>query len=91
MAAAQADASDIDAAIRMGADMTQAEAGIDDSELQDELNALIKEVEGEKAAAQKKQDDGEAAKQLSGEGLKVPSHIPVAPNATEAGKILEHD
>ncbi|EKM55225.1 uncharacterized protein PHACADRAFT_161171 [Phanerochaete carnosa HHB-10118-sp] len=49
---AQADAREIDDRIRMGADMVQTDAGVDDAELADELDALVKEVEDEKAAAQ---------------------------------------
>ena len=93
MAAAQADAADIDVAIRMGADMAQADAGIDDSELQDELTALIKEAENEKTAANKVREEQAVAMKLSSGGLEVPSHIPASTeNETtpEAERILEH-
>ncbi|KIP08752.1 hypothetical protein PHLGIDRAFT_29423 [Phlebiopsis gigantea 11061_1 CR5-6] len=75
MAAAQADAADIDVTIRMGADMAQTDAGIDDSELQDELATLIKEAEDEKAATRKVQEE-ETATKMSDKALRVPSHDP---------------
>lgn len=48
MASATADANDIDEAIKMGGNMALSEAGIDESELEDELQALIGESEREK-------------------------------------------
>lgn len=51
LAASTADAREIDDAIRMGGDMAAAEAGIDDAELEAELNALVEETEKERAEA----------------------------------------
>ena len=42
MASANADAQDIQDTIRIGTDIAQGEAGIDDAELEDELNKMIK-------------------------------------------------
>jgi charged multivesicular body protein 7 len=52
MASVNAEAKDIDEAIRMGVEIAQSDAGIDDSELEDELAALVKEVEQEKSGAE---------------------------------------
>ncbi|OAX38935.1 hypothetical protein K503DRAFT_122340 [Rhizopogon vinicolor AM-OR11-026] len=51
LATSTADAREIDDAIRMGGDMAAAEAGIDDTELEAELNALVEETEKERAEA----------------------------------------
>ncbi|KIJ69013.1 hypothetical protein HYDPIDRAFT_81175 [Hydnomerulius pinastri MD-312] len=51
LAAANADAREIDDAIRIGGDMQAAEAGIDDADLEDELNELVREAEREKSEA----------------------------------------
>ena len=47
MASASADAKEVDDVIRLGGDMAVADAGIDESELEDELQALVKESEKE--------------------------------------------
>jgi len=48
LAAANANAREVDEAIKIGGDIATAEAGIvDDAELEDELNALVKEAERE--------------------------------------------
>ena len=62
MASANADARDIDEAIRTGVAMAQSEAGIDDGELEEELAALVAEAEDEKkvAAARKEERETEA-------------------------------
>ena len=52
MANASADAKEVDDAIRLGGDMAVAEAGIDESELEDELQALVKESEKEREMAE---------------------------------------
>ena len=52
MANASADARELDDAIRLGGDMAAAEAGIDESELEDELQALVKESEKEREMAE---------------------------------------
>jgi charged multivesicular body protein 7 len=52
LAAANADAREVDEAIKIGGDTATAEAGVvDDAELEDELNELVKEAEREKAEA----------------------------------------
>lgn len=89
MASAHADAQEIDVAIRTGADMAQADADIDDSELENELNALVKEVESEKAAVQKAEEEEKMARQLSSQGLRAPSDIPMSAAKTEE-RIMEH-
>ena len=80
LAAAQADAREIDDAVSIGADMAVADAGVDDTELEAELNALAKDAEEEKTAAKVA-------------ALEVPSHSPVSQAAQEAeepSKVLEH-
>lgn len=52
MANASADAKEVDDAIRLGGDMAVADAGIDESELEDELQALVKESEKEREMAE---------------------------------------
>lgn len=76
MASANADAREIDDAIRTNVDMAQAEAsaGIDEAELEDELAALVREAEDEKAANSRP----EIETKLSAGELKTPSHIPAA-------------
>lgn len=52
LAAANANAREVDEAIKIGGDIAAAEAGlVDDAELEDELNELVKEAEREKAEA----------------------------------------
>ena len=51
MASANADAREVDDAIQMGAEMAQADAGVDESELEAELQALVRDVEKEKGEA----------------------------------------
>ena len=77
MAAAQADAREIDDAVRVGANMAMADTGVDDGELEDELNALVKEVEEEKAAVQKAEAEDKVA------ALKAPSHSPASQTPRE--------
>lgn len=52
MASASADAKEMDEAIRLGGDMAVADAGIDESELEDELQALAQESEKEMEVAE---------------------------------------
>ncbi|KAJ3552379.1 hypothetical protein NM688_g4178 [Phlebia brevispora] len=54
MASANADAQEIDDTIRIGAEITQGEAGIDEAELEEELNKLVQEEEAEKTKAEEK-------------------------------------
>ncbi|KAI0831297.1 Snf7-domain-containing protein [Trametes gibbosa] len=73
MASANADAREIDSAIQMGADMAQADAGVDDDALEAELAALVQDVEKEKSEAGAE----EQRKRLAAGGLDVPVHQPV--------------
>ena len=52
MANASADAKEVEDAIRLGGDMAVADAGIDESTLEDELQALVKESEKEMEMAE---------------------------------------
>jgi len=69
MASASADARDMDEAIRIGGDLT---AEFDESELEDELRALLKETEREK----EEEADKERLARLGNEELKVPRQPP---------------
>src|SRR6267154_5532192 len=51
LAASTADAREIDDAIRIGGDMAATDTGIDDTELEAELNALVAEAEKERTEA----------------------------------------
>ncbi|KAH0827029.1 NADP-dependent oxidoreductase domain-containing protein [Lanmaoa asiatica] len=67
LAAANANAREVDEAIKIGGDIAAAEAGVaDDADLEDELNELVKETEREKAEA--------TMDRLS--GVKVPTQTP---------------
>ncbi len=70
LAAANADAREVDDAIQIGADVAQAETALDDSELEAELAALVSEVEIEKAQAQRAR--------LEAEELSTPVRTPVS-------------
>ncbi|KAL7283383.1 hypothetical protein ACG7TL_002813 [Trametes sanguinea] len=72
LASANADAREVDDAIQMGSEMAQADAAIDDSELEAELQALVQDVEKEKAdaAAQAQRERLEAG------NLTAPAHTP---------------
>ena len=77
LAAANADAREVDDAIQLGADMAQAETGVDESELEAELAALAHEAEAEKEQAQRER--------LEAEKLRIPAHTPVSEEpATES-------
>ncbi|KAG6329260.1 hypothetical protein ID866_9828 [Astraeus odoratus] len=54
LAAANAAAREVDDAIRLGGDMAAVEANIDESDLEDELEELVKEVEREKAETEER-------------------------------------
>ncbi|TBU50771.1 Snf7-domain-containing protein [Dichomitus squalens] len=75
MAAANADAREVDDAIQLGANMAHAGAGMDDSELEAELAALVQEVETEKEQAQRGR--------LEAEKLRTPAHTPVSEDPTK--------
>lgn len=67
MASASADARDVEDAIKIGGEAAASEAGIDDSELEAELQALIKESEGEKEAT-------DAIERLKAVDMHAPTH-----------------
>ncbi|KAG2158232.1 Snf7-domain-containing protein [Suillus bovinus] len=73
LAASTADAREIDNAIRMGEDMAAVDAGIDDTELEAELNALVEEAEKEVAAAAEQA----TVEKLQGIEIHVPEGAPV--------------
>ncbi|KAH9854222.1 hypothetical protein C2E23DRAFT_754053 [Lenzites betulinus] len=79
MASATADAREIDGAIQLGAEMAQADAGVDDDALEDELAALVRDVEREKSDAAAE----EQHRRLAAGGLDVPVHEPVLPESQE--------
>ncbi|KAF9246142.1 Snf7-domain-containing protein [Melanogaster broomeanus] len=72
LAAANANAREVDEAIRIGGDIAAAEAGVVDADLEEELNELVKEVEKEKAEAL----EGTALDTL--QKVKVPEQTPGA-------------
>lgn len=72
MASANADAKEIDEVIRINVDISHADAGIDESELEAELAALVKEVEIEKYEEERREKE----KRLASGSLRVPSQTP---------------
>ncbi len=76
LAAANADAREVDGAIQLGAEMAQADAGVDvDADgdaLEAELRALVLDVETEKGEAAAE----EQRRRLVAGELSVPAHIP---------------
>ena len=84
MASANADARDIDEAIREGVAVAQSEAGIDDAELEEELAALVRDAEDEKKAAAKAEDERQTTKKLTAPELNVPNNISVREDALAA-------
>lgn len=83
MSAATADAREIDETIQSGNAMAQAEACIDESDLADELQALIQEAE----AAEERQK----LERLTAEKLRAPSYTPTASEEGEAWTDNETD
>ncbi|KAI6005672.1 hypothetical protein EDD15DRAFT_2426179 [Pisolithus albus] len=77
LAAANATAREVDDAIRIGGDMAAAEAGIDDTDLEDELRELVMEVERETGKA----EEHAALEQLL--DINAPEQTPVGPGATQ--------
>ncbi|KAM5535167.1 hypothetical protein V8D89_011103 [Ganoderma adspersum] len=75
LAAANADAREVDDAIQVGADLAHGESSVDDSELEAELAALVSEVEIEKAQAQRIR--------LEAEELTTPASAPVSEESAE--------
>ena len=97
MASANEDAKEIDDAIRMGVDIAQGGAAIDDAELEDEWKALVQEEEKESAAkaeaekAKKEEEEARAKEErLAAEALRVPSDVPTVPTEAERTPIEEH-
>ena len=76
MASANADARDIDEAIRTGVAMAQSETGIDDGELEEELAALVAEAEDEKKVAAARKEERETEARLSAPELDAPRDLP---------------
>lgn len=87
LASANADAKEIDDTIRMGTDMAQADAGIDDTELEEELKTLIQESEREtKEKLSRDEARGEeraVQEKLVADGLRAPSDIPAGAAGTQ--------
>jgi charged multivesicular body protein 7 len=82
MASASADARDVDEAIKIGGDVAAADAGIDESELEEELQALAKESEKET------EDEAQREKRarLAEERMNVPEQTPDAVDFQEPSK-----
>jgi charged multivesicular body protein 7 len=72
MASASADAKDVEEAIKMGGDIAAVEAGIDERELEEELQAL------KRASEREREDEAEKEQKarLEEEQMKVPERIP---------------
>lgn len=87
MASANADAKDIDDAIRMGVDMAQADANIDDADLEAELAALVEDVQAEKTAETKVKEEEELQRRLSNKELGAPAHIPEVPETQQEANV----
>ncbi|KAI0726646.1 Snf7-domain-containing protein [Fomitopsis betulina] len=86
MASANEDAKEIDDAIRLGTDIAQGDAAVDDAELEDEWKALVQEAEKESAAKAEEEKVKKEAEEaqvkevtLTAEALRVPSSVPTEP------------
>ena len=73
LATANADAREVDDAIQLSVGMAQSDAGVDEDELEAELQALVSEVEVEKTR-----------ERLHAQELSTPVHPPPAEAATES-------
>ncbi|KIM87189.1 hypothetical protein PILCRDRAFT_815664 [Piloderma croceum F 1598] len=82
MASATSDARDVDEAIKIGGDIAAADAGIDESELEEELRALVKESERDREDEAEK----EQRARLEEERMKVPEQRPDAVDPREPSK-----
>lgn len=82
MASASADARDVEDAIRMGSDSAAAEAGIDESELEAELQALVRDSEMETHEKQAT----ETLERLGREGMRAPVAIPAGASYGEGSR-----
>ncbi|KAI0636980.1 Snf7-domain-containing protein [Trametes polyzona] len=89
MASANADAREVDDAIQMGAEMAQADAGVDESELEAELDALVRDVEKEKEKGEAA--EAETRKRLAAGDLDAPVHSPASPKEAEAEAEAERE
>lgn len=85
LATSTADAREIDDAIRMGGDMAAVDVGIDDTELEAELNALVEEAEKERAAAAEQ----EVVEKLHSIEVHVPEGAPVQAAAAAPRRTAE--
>ena len=79
LADANADALDINDTIQRGVEVAQVGTGIDEFDLEAELQVLVEEVEVEKVQAQRKR--------LSTDELETPAHSP----SSEVGEALHLD
>ncbi|KAI0362089.1 hypothetical protein OH77DRAFT_1389098 [Trametes cingulata] len=85
MASANADAREVDDAIQMGAEMAQAETGVDDSELEAELQALVQDVEKEK----EEQVAEERRKRLAAGELVAPVEAPALKEPVQEPEVAQ--
>ncbi|OSX65335.1 hypothetical protein POSPLADRAFT_1135526 [Postia placenta MAD-698-R-SB12] len=91
MASANADAKETDDAIRMGMEMAQADAGIDEAELEDELKALLAESERETAEKARHEEELKVKQRLADSTIRVPSSIPAVEIADKTTAPVERD
>lgn len=89
MASANADAREIDDAIRQGTEIAQADAGIDDTELEEELAALVKEAEQERATAAAEKAQKETEAKLAIPDLTAPTRTPETAEAPAGDRVKE--
>ena len=80
MASASADARDVEDAIKIGGDSAAAEAGIDDSELEAELQALINDSKDEKQVSN--------AMDRLRDGMHAPTSSPAGASHTDVGEVV---
>ncbi|EPQ58042.1 hypothetical protein GLOTRDRAFT_72055 [Gloeophyllum trabeum ATCC 11539] len=76
MAAATADAREVDDAIRLGADMAQADMGIDEDQLEKELEQMARDAQSEQGDA----EDRRRVEQSHAEAEEVQQRISAAPS-----------
>ncbi|KAH7929705.1 Snf7-domain-containing protein [Leucogyrophana mollusca] len=79
LAASTADAREIDDVIRLGGDMAAADAGVDESELEDELRALVEEAEREENE-EKERRVLDGLPSIPSAPLEIPAEEAVAPS-----------
>ncbi len=83
MASANADAQEIDEAIRTGVDLAQQQAGIEDADLDAELQSMIEEVEAQKAKEEQSEAERKLREKLAATRLDVPGQEPLERTASE--------